>query len=200
MLLLLTSAASVTLDKCLRYLPSYKPAVKVAFIPTAANPYVQTPWQDADRSKLEEAGLQVLTIDIKDKTEQQLREAFEGIDIIFVAGGNTFYLLEHAKKSGFITVAKDLIQKGIIYIGSSAGSILTGPNIEVAQTLDDASVVSLDNFNAMGLVDFVVVPHYEANDPVYTEIVKTYSSKYKLIPLTDQQFVLVTDEGYEVIS
>jgi dipeptidase E len=125
MLLLLTSSAYVILDKCVSYLPAYRPAVKVAFIPTAGDPYPETPWQDADRNKLEELGFQVSTVGLKGKTEEQLRKELSDVQVLFVDGGNTFYLLEHAKKSGFLTIAQELIQKGVIYIGSSAGSIGT---------------------------------------------------------------------------
>lgn len=200
MLLLLTSVAAETLDTCLPYLPGYRPAVKVAFIPTAAGLEIDAPWQTEDRNKLEELGFQVLTIDIKDKTSEQLRSDFVDIDILFVAGGNTFYLLEQAKKSGFLEVAKELITKGVIYIGSSAGSVLVAPNIESVQNLDDSHAAALENYEAMNIVDFVVLPHYHKDDPVYKEIIKTYYGKYNLLPLTDQQFVLVTDEGYKVIQ
>lgn len=200
MLLLLTSAAAATLDKCLSYLPAYKPGVKVAFITTAAGMEKDAPWQTKDRNKLEELGFHVTSVDIKDKSEEQLRTEFADIDILFVAGGNTFYLLEQAKKSGFIQIAKELIARGVIYIGSSAGSVLAGPNIESVQTLDDPHVAILASYDAMNIVDFVVLPHYQNDDPVYKEIEKTYANKYNLLPLTDQQFVLVTDEGHEVIQ
>jgi peptidase E len=75
-----------------------------------------------------------------------------------------------------------------------------GPSIEPAKTLDDESVASLDSYEGMSIVDFIVLPHYEAEDPAYKTILDTYSSKYKLLPLTDQQFVLATEEGYEVIQ
>ena len=41
--------------------------------------------------------------------------AKEDIDVIFIAGGNTFYLLEKVVESGFFELVKELVGKGVIY-------------------------------------------------------------------------------------
>lgn len=200
MLLYLTSQAYLTLDKFTAYIPQYRPGLTVAFIPTAGDMYASAPWQDKDRTKLEEMGMHVIDITLKDKTENQLRLELAEVDILFVAGGNTFYLLEHAIKSGFMRIAKELVQRGVIYIGSSAGSVLAGPSIEPTKTLDDPKVAVLDSFEGLGFVEFIVLPHYEVNDPVYEAILKEYKNIYTFIPLANNEAVLVTEEGYRIIS
>jgi dipeptidase E len=200
MLLYLTSQASVTLDKLTPYIPQYRPGLTVAFIPTAGDIYTTTPWQDKDRDKLEEMGMHVIDVDLKDKNETQLRQELAEVDILFVAGGNTFYLLEQTIKSGFIRIAKELVEQGIIYIGSSAGSVLAGPTIEPVKTLDDPKAGVLDSFEGLGFVDFIVLPHYAPNDPVYESILKEYKDIYMFVPLTNDEAVLVTEEGHRIIS
>ena len=88
-----------------------KPAqdVKVAFITTGA--YGQdddTSWLETYRIQLRNCGItQIFDMDIKYKTFIQLQEILLDKDIIFVNGGNTFYLLKYLKLSGFDKLFKD---------------------------------------------------------------------------------------------
>ena len=49
---------------------------------------------DDDRNKLIKIGFNVIDFDLNSKTEEKVRETLSKVDIVFVAGGNTFYLLE----------------------------------------------------------------------------------------------------------
>jgi len=195
--LFLASIVSNTIEKLIEILPGSSDKLAVAFIPTAADPYEDKWFVDEDRDKLKEKGFNVKDVDIKGKTEQELLEELKDVDIIFVAGGNTFYLLEKSRESGFDKIVKELIQKGVIYVGSSAGATLAGPDIEPIKTLDDPSKApSLKSFNGLNLVDFIILPHFEEkNRKEYGEIIRENSEKgYKLIILTDNQAVVVEDE------
>lgn len=202
MKLFLASNASEVLDKIVSLLDSKPEELKVAFVPTAGDPYEQTPWIDEDRKKLTDKVFSVFNLDLKSKTESDLREDLKGVDIIFVAGGNTFYLLEKAKKSGFDKVVKDLVNKDVIYIGSSAGSVLVGPDIEPVKIFDDPDEAELESSEGLNLVDFVVLPHYqkEKYSKYHQKVIKEYGEKYKLVPITDKQFIYVSDDGYEILS
>src|SRR6266446_6017237 len=155
--LFLASFAYKTLDKITVLLPDRPQNLTAAFIPTAADPYDNKGFAEVDRKKLVELGFSVRDIDIKSKTEHELEGLLQGADLIAVAGGNTYYLLHHAQKSGFLKIAKTLIDKGVIYIGSSAGSILACPTIDVARLFDPPSIApELQNYQGMNLVDFLV--------------------------------------------
>lgn len=194
MKLFLTSIAAQSLDKIVPDLPKRPSELKVAFIPTAALKYEQ--WLDDDRKKFEELGFDVHIFDIKEKTESEIRSFLSGVDIIFVSGGNTFWLLEKARKSGFDKVLRELSKSNKIYIGSSAGSIIVGPNIEPIKSFDDPSAANLDSYDAIGLVDFVVLPHWGKDK--YKEkqaaVVKEYGHKYKLKPIKDGEMVVVDEK------
>jgi len=88
--LLLTSAGMEVRDEILKILPKSPDQTKVAYITTAANPAPNPWWVDEDKKRMEEVGLQVISIDIKDKKESELQELLKGFDVIFVQGGNTF--------------------------------------------------------------------------------------------------------------
>lgn len=193
MKLYLTSIASQSLDKIAAELPKLPKDLEVLFIPTAADTYAKDnrPWLDADRDKFIELGFQVEDFNINGKSEDKVREKLFNADIIFVSGGNTFYLLEKVKASGFDKVLRELSGSDKIYIGSSSGSIIVGPNIEPIKSFDDPSAANLDSYDAIGLVDFVVLPHWgkEKYATKQEKVLKEFGKKYKLKPIKDGEMV-----------
>lgn len=202
--LFLASVVANTIDKLIGTLDELPDKLTVAFIPTAADPYEDKWFVDEDRNKLKEKGFNVKDVDIKGKTEQELLQELKDADIIFVAGGNTFYLLEKARESGFDKTAKEFVEKGVIYVGSSAGATLAGPNIEPVKPFDNpAEAPGLKSFEGLNLVDFIILPHFgeEKYKQKYEEIVREYSEKgYKLITLTDNQAVIVEGHKYKIVE
>lgn len=204
MLLYLTSAASKTLDKFIPFLPKNPQETSVAFIPTAADVYQDKPWMEDDKSKLIELGFHISVIDIKNKNPQILEKELAGVDIIFVAGGNTLYLLEQIQKSNCQKLIRDKILNGVIYIGSSAGSLLAGPNIEFERVFADDNdyTADLDSYNGLGLVDFVILPH--ANKPKYLlfwqKIINQFKDKYNFKTLKDSQAILIINKETQLIK
>ena len=202
--LFLASVVANTIDKLIETLDELPNKLTVAFIPTAADPYKDKWFIEEDRNKLKEKGFNVKDVDIKGKTEQELLQELKDADIIFVAGGNTFYLLEKARESGFDKAAKEFLEKGVIYVGSSAGATLAGPNIEPVKPFDNPSKApSLTSFEGLNLVDFIILPHFgeEKRRQKYEEIIREYSEKgYKLIALTDNQAVIVEGHEYKIVE
>jgi dipeptidase E len=177
----------------------------VAFIPTAGDPYEDHPFVDEDRKKLQDMGFNLTDVDLKDIQKVELRKQLTGVDVVYVAGGNTFYLLEKALESGFDTVIKELVDKGVIYAGGSAGAVLAGPTIEPVDVFDDPKAAPhLKSYAGLGLVDFIVLPHYKS-DPAYDEIqekiIKDWSDKgFKVVPLTNDQAIQVEGDSYKIIE
>jgi dipeptidase E len=86
-------------------------------------------------------------------------------DIIYLAGGNTFYFLKHLKKSKLFSKLKDFVNRGGVLAGLSAGGIIMTPHIELAGYPDfdvhaDDNEVKLKNMKALNLVKFEFYPHY----------------------------------------
>lgn len=80
-------------------------------------------------------------------------------DVIFVLGGNTYYLLDEVRKSGLADELPKLLDSRI-FVGDSAGSILATPSIDVAEIDDgDENIVGIKDTSGLGLVDFEVSPH-----------------------------------------
>jgi dipeptidase E len=155
MKLFLASLASKTLDLVIPLLPDDPSKLKIAFIPTAADPYgnEDLPWMTADHDKLISMGFKVTDYDLKGKNIHDLRMDLSAYQAIFVAGGNTFYLLNEMRKSGFDIVIKELLDKGVIYVGASAESMILGPDLNHLTTVDHPEKVpELTNFTCLGLI------------------------------------------------
>lgn len=203
MKLFLTSIAAKVLDKIVPLLDRSPSTLNVAFIPTAGDIYKNTSWIDDDRNKLKELGFSIRDIDLKGKDKQTLEKELSGIDIIFVAGGNTSYLLEQSQLSGFLEIVKDLVKKGVIYIGSSAGSMLASSNIEIDKVFDDGEFgKELSSYEGLGFIDFVVLPHADnpKYEPYFKKISEQYGEKYDLRKLNNNQILVVKDDVTQIID
>jgi len=192
--ILLTSAGMDVKEEILKILPKPANFIKVAYVITATNGLGGYDIKkDTDIESMKEIGFQVSYVDIEGKNEPELRKLLKDKDIIYVQGGNTFYLLKYVRESGFDKIVRDLIDEGIIYIGVSAGSYIACPTIEMANWKHaDKNIVGLTDLTGLNLVPFILSVHYK---PEYKEILKKeiYSAKYPVKILTNDQAILVRD-------
>lgn len=178
--------------------------IKIAFIPTAANPYTNKPFVERDWKFFEDRDYQLKEIEIAGKEESELERLLKGFDVIFLTGGNTFYLLEKIRESGFDRVIKKLVENGVIYAGESAGAIVAGPNIEPVEFMDHKEEAkSLTDYTGLGLIDFIPLPHYD--NPKYGDAFKDIIAScdklnLKREVLTDDQAIIVEDKNYKIIE
>ena len=189
MKLYLASYAMVSMAKIIKHEGRDFAGKKPVFIPTAGDPYDNKDFVEADRIALEKYGLDIVEVDIENKNEEEIREIIDGADIVLVAGGDTFYLMEKLKESGADKIIKEFVARGGIYIGSSAGSIICCPTIEGAEDFDDPNLApKLDNFNGLGIFRNVIIPH--AQKEKYFERIRRATERleskgFKVYPLTD---------------
>jgi dipeptidase E len=201
--LLLTSAGMQMKSDIIKLLQKPAYDVTVAFITTAAKPqenldYLKRDWEIMK----EELRFNIEEIDIDGKTESQVMKLLELKDIIFVEGGNTFYLLKSMRACNFEKVIRKLLKQGKVYIGASAGSIVAGRTIKTAGWDGDKNAVKLKNLKGLNLVPFDIFVHYQ---PEYAEIIKKEIKNpkkraKKLRILTDQQAILVQGKEIDLIG
>ena len=169
--LLLTSSGLDIRADILKLLqkPSYN--TSVAFIATAAKPEENQDYVKKDLQIMrDDMGFNVEEIDIEGKREADLMRMLEVKDIIFVEGGNTFYLLKAMQDCNFKKVIRTLLKRGIVYIGVSAGSIVAGKTIETVSWRNaDKNTIGLKNLKGLNLVPFNIFVHYQST---YDEIIK----------------------------
>ncbi|MEX0616850.1 MAG: Type 1 glutamine amidotransferase-like domain-containing protein [Candidatus Woykebacteria bacterium] len=197
--LLLTSQGLNVKDEILKILPKPPRELRVAHITTASKDEKDKSYVNRDTKELESLGFAVKEINIANLDEKRLREILSNKDIIYVQGGNTFYLLKCTKESGFDKVVKELIGKGIIYIGKSAGSYIACPTIEQSSWTHDHNIYGLTDLTALSLVPFGLYVHYvPADKAILKEKISEF--KYPLKILTDDQAILVKEDTYELVG
>lgn len=82
------------------------------------------------------------------------------MNYIYVTSGNTFEILDWLKKREDIFCSiRQAVLLGTNYIGSSAGAMIAGKDILLAHEFD-RNFVALKDFNALGLFDGAIIPHY----------------------------------------
>ncbi len=215
MRLFLTSYYAFSQEKVLPLLHKKPTELKVAFIPTASDLYKYRPWIDIDRDALVKAGFKVFDVGLqahldangfpivgRQKQQEELRSELIEADIIFVAGGNTFYLLEQAQKSGFMEVVRDMIHTADkTYVGSSAGSVFMGPDIMPVEFFDPISETNITNTKGIHMVDFVILPHFVPGerDSTFEATIKKYGSSHELLTLANEDLVYVDERGHKVL-
>ncbi len=203
--LLLTSSFPEMQDEIIKLLQKPAYDVTVAFIMTAHKYKLEDDpsYRDEDLQLMRNTGFNVEEVDIDGKTEVQVMKLLEFKDIIFVAGGNTFYLLKSMRKCNFETVIRKLLKWGKVYIGVSAGSIVAGKTIQTANWKNiDKNAVGLKDLKGLGLVPFDLFVHYE---PEWAEIIKQKIPKAKkrlknLRILEDGQAILVQGKEVDLIG
>ena len=187
-------------DEILKIMPKPPREIQLAHIITASKLEKNRDYVKKDSHALAEAGFQVQEVDIAGMTQAEVRLALKNTEVLYVQGGNTFYLLQQARASGFDKVAKELINRGVIYIGVSAGSYIACPTIEMATwEHQDRNRVGLEDFSAFNLVPFLVTVHYT---PKYRQVLKAAiaRAKYPVKILTDEQAILVRDGKVKLVG
>lgn len=175
----------------------------VTFIPTAALPDKLDFHIKYSKELLSEMGLVVDELDISTATYLDIVNKLKNNDYIYVAGGNTFFLLQEMNRTGAGKLIKQQINLGKIFIGESAGAILLAPNISYSKDTDNPlAAPQLNTYEALNIIDFYPVPHYK--NPSLQEavdmVISKYSAKLPLIPFSDTQAIFVVGKETQIIS
>lgn len=160
-----------------------------------------TDFMEKDKAFFREQGCNFFELDLDGKTENELRDILNNCDAVFVEGGSTFYLPKSIRESGFEKVIKELLPKGLIYIGVSAGSYVACPTIEMStwKHKNKYDYCGITDFTAMGLVPFLLSVHYQPeNKELLKEKIPLASLPVRI--LTDDQAILIKDGKEQLLG
>jgi peptidase E len=186
MKLLLTASgiSNSDLEQAFLELTDHRQGLKIAYIKTAGDSIEWVPEKEGSKkyiaklkkptpeeqtkgenwlreyiAKYEARGHRVVVVDLKEDPTK-VRGTLETVDVIDVGGGDVNWLLDWAKRSKLDTYLGDILSKGVLYVGASAGSMLVNPDIGFTWWEPD----SLDDRVGLGLVGFMFQPLHGAND------------------------------------
>lgn len=143
------------LDKYLLQLVSGKAKVHICFIPTASQDapgYIEKFYKAFRDQKPTHISMDEMRLgDVREKLMRQ--------DIVYVGGGDTHYMLEVWKETGFNEFLLEAYNQGVILAGLSAG----------AMCWFDTCFSEMDNerygeFEGLGFLKGTFCPHYNAKE------------------------------------
>ena len=93
----------------------------------------------------------------------------------------------------------------MIFIGTRAGSVIMGPDIEPVRREETTPLApDLKGTKAFGIVNFVVMPHWGGEEyrHLYNDyrIDHIYKEDYPYILISDHQYIEVKDDWCKIMS
>ncbi len=175
--------------------------LKVAFIPDAGHgllPNNDKAWIDEDRQELIDWYNWQITDVVLDNSTLESLEILSDMDVIYVNGGFSGYLANKMRKSGFDKLLPRLLDKGIVYVGSSAGSMVMS-NIQEASSwyLDEPEPEAID-IPGLGYIDFQIYPHVKEENKV--AIKNACKKGYTYYLMKDGSAVMTNGEDIKLLG
>jgi dipeptidase E len=179
----------------------------IALIENAADVELNSEsWVTKNRESIAGHGYKIEVIDLKvfRHSTIDLLQILQKKDVIWLGGGNTFYLRWLLKYTRAEEIIRNLIKHGkIIYAGSSAGEIVAGPTIKYFEAVDDPKKTPEIVVEGLNFTDTVVVPHMD--NVQFAQAVKEINEKliaagYKTVPLNENQSLIIDGDSLRVVA
>lgn len=119
-------------------------------------------------------------------------EAITSAEGIFTGGGNTFLLVTQLYQNKVMEVLSKAIANGTPYLGTSAGSNITGISM---QTTNDMPIIYPPSFATLGAIPFNLNPHYLDPDTKSKHMGETRETRIKEFHSFNDTPVLGLREG-----
>ncbi|MCA9390102.1 Type 1 glutamine amidotransferase-like domain-containing protein [candidate division WWE3 bacterium] len=171
----------------------------IGYIPTAANAEEgYGVWKNGGSwKKVNELGATVTPLVLEEFRSDAVISEMEKQDILWFGGGYWTYLMYWIKFCKIDLHILDLLNSGIIYVGSSAGMNMTGPTLQMADWFEGEGEPVKNVFSGLGLVEFDVYPHYR--DEQY-DFVKAHYSGPKMYLLKDGESITVDGDTITILG
>jgi len=210
MKLLLTSGGitNKSIAKALFDLVGKKPEdTSLVFVPTASNMEKgDKDWLINDLVNLKNQNFKSISItDISAVPDRIWLPQMEEADVLFFEGGNSYHLMEWMNKSGLTKILPTLLKRRV-YVGLSAGSMITGEDLALRQSqiLYGEDWERKEDMAGLGFVDFYFFPHLSSpyfnlrKEDVIREAVKDIRGK--VYAMDDNSALKIVDGKIEIIS
>ncbi len=147
---------------------------------------------------------QIEVIDLQQWRDDRdgLREKLASKDVIWVCGGNGFYLRWILRVTGADEIIRELVRAGTVYAGWSAGAIMAGPTLQYFDAVEDLTVVPEVYDDGLNLTNTVVLPHMDLAD--FAEAMLQINNQlrqagFATAPLTEAQALMIDGEKQELL-
>ncbi len=155
----------------------------------------------AIRKSLVKLGIKKVSIVEANISKKINVKKYRSFDIFYSCGGNTFYILDRVRKTGFDKLIKSFIKRNGVYIGLSAGSILIHKTIGIAGwgSEGDKNEINLKNLKGLGVTNIAIFPHFKKR---LSKEVSDFKKKvnYPVKILRDGQAIMIKSRTVKLIK
>lgn len=193
--------ASKHLGGLAHVLPAAPADLRTLFVPTAGSCYESAPWSGEDRDWLVRNGFTVDDLELATASPVEVEGRLRDYEFLYVAGGNTYFLLWHMQRTGFWDAFAGFDG---LYVGVSAGAIVTCSDVAFIDDLDERELApQLTETTGAGLVAFAILPHvgHPRIGARVDEIRSAWSSPTPMVGLKDDEAIVVEPDGaWRIVS
>ncbi|MCK0131202.1 dipeptidase PepE [Flavobacteriaceae bacterium F08102] len=151
----------------------FKDVDEIVFVPYAQPGGISyNAYTEIAKKAFEEIGLKIKGV----HEFEDAKEALKTAKAIFVGGGNTFRLVNQLYVLNLMDTLRDSIDKGVPYLGTSAGSNIAGLTM---QTTNDMPIVDPPSYTTLGCIPFNLNVHYIEPDKNSTHKGETRAVRIK---------------------
>ncbi len=109
----------------------------------------------------------------KDIPMDKIKGKLENADLIYIGGGNTLFMLDVWRKTGFLDMLLDAYNRGVIIAGLSAGAICWFEQMYTDSV--EGSLYQIEQ--GLGILKGIMSPHYD-NREEFNDIAKDFPLAY----------------------
>ena len=173
-------------------------------ITTAGVPYEQKSWITDEQHALRSLGADVREVELSRLSISEAASVIGDSEGVYVHGGNTFYLLQEMQRVGFKEIITSYLASGRSYIGSSAGSLVMGPRIDLIASTDDPSKApKVDATKGLGLIDIIPLVHFDVPSywPAFrTSFERVIQEGSNILPIRNDQFLVLEGKNFRLVT
>jgi len=159
------------------------------------------------------SNVKVSSIEMVRSFEELRDKNFNNYCALFIGGGNTYKLLHGLKKFNIFEKIKEYITNDGVVIGGSAGAVIFGKDIDIANGMDPNEINFKDTAGFDVLNGLSIFPHYTNKKSKLSEVENELMHKKctdsiiafsktngDVIAIPEEDAIYVDDNGYKVIG
>ena len=158
-------------------------------------------WVAEEERQLQGHGFLCESLDLAGWPKPDLAEHLASFYVLYVQGGNTFYLLEEMRRSGADGIIQELVAaQGVVYSPSRlepSSPVRISPSPAGAR-IGTANEVEVTDLTGLHLVPFILSPHYVPEDA--SLIAARLPLPHPVLALRDGQAWVVDGEDQHLIG
>ena len=140
--------------------------------------------------------------DIDEKPDETQLAALDQYDVIYLSGGDPIGFRRNVLKSGLSTQLRKTLAAGCLVVAASGGSMQLTKNVSLFRLLTtplDEVLAERREYDALGMVEYEILPHVNRLEPSFIERVRRYSERVAndILALSDGAALLyVNNDDY----